>query len=210
MSRNNIKGVAGLNIVFDIGGVLADFRIKEFLAEKGFDAVMTKRILKASVMNPYWGKFERGEVSEEETLRAFATADPEIEEQLDIAFTNLNGMLTARDFAIPLITGLKRAGHQVYYLSNYSKKAYDECGESLSFMPYMDGGIVSFKAGMTKPDPRMFRLFLDQYALSPESCIFIDDTAENVKAARELGFAGIVFTSYEAFLTELKELGVSL
>ncbi|MBR6860708.1 MAG: HAD-IA family hydrolase [Acidaminococcaceae bacterium] len=77
-------------------------------------------------------------------------------------------------------------------------------------MPYMDGGIVSFKAGMTKPDPRMFRLFLDQYALSPESCIFIDDTAENVKAARELGFAGIVFTSYEAFLTELKELGVSL
>ncbi len=199
-----------MNIVFDIGGVLADFRIKEFLAEKGFDAVMTKRILKASVMNPYWGKFERGEVSEEETLRAFATADPEIEEQLDIAFTNLNGMLTARDFAIPLITGLKRAGHQVYYLSNYSKKAYDECGESLSFMPYMDGGIVSFKAGMTKPDPRMFRLFLDQYALSPESCIFIDDTAENVKAARELGFAGIVFTSYEAFLTELKELGVSL
>lgn len=198
------------NIVFDIGGVLADFRIKEFLAEKGFDAALAKRILKASYMNPYWGKFERGEVTEAETLRAFAAADPEIEEQLYIAFTNLNGMLTARDFAIPLITGLKSAGHRVYYLSNYSKKAYDECGESLSFMPCMDGGIVSFKAGMTKPDPRMFRLFLDQYAQSPESCVFIDDTAENVTAARELGFSGIVFTTYEALLTELKELGVRL
>ena len=28
------------NIVFDIGGVLADFRIKEFLMEKGFDGPM--------------------------------------------------------------------------------------------------------------------------------------------------------------------------
>ena len=210
MSGSSYKGVAGLNIIFDIGGVLADFRIKEFLAGKGFDAAVTRRILKASVMNPYWGKFERGEVSEAETLRAFAAADPEIEEQLSIAFTNLNGMLTARDFAIPLITGLKRAGHRVYYLSNYSKKAYDECGESLSFMPYMDGGIVSFKAGMTKPDPGIFRLFLDRYALSPESCVFIDDTAGNVKAARELGLSGIVFTTHEALLTELKELGVRL
>ena len=199
-----------MNIIFDIGGVLADFRFKEFLSGKGFDSVLIKRIYKASVMNPYWAKFERGEVTEEETLQAFAAADPEIAEQLNIAFTNLHGMLTARDFAIPLITGLKEAGHRVYYLSNYSKKAYDECGESLSFMPYMDGGIVSFKVGMTKPDPDMFRLFLDQYVLSPESCVFIDDTAENVKTAQELGFSGIVFTSYKALLMELKELGVSL
>lgn len=77
-------------------------------------------------------------------------------------------------------------------------------------MPYIDGGIVSFKAGMTKPDPRMFRLFLDQYALSPETCVFIDDASENVKAAQDLGFSGIIFTSYEALPPELKELGVSL
>ena len=47
------------NIVFDIGGVLADFRIKEFLSEKGFDGTMIRRILNASVMSPYWGQFER-------------------------------------------------------------------------------------------------------------------------------------------------------
>ncbi len=42
------------NIVFDIGGVLADFRIKEFLMDKGLDAPAIRRVLKASVMNPYW------------------------------------------------------------------------------------------------------------------------------------------------------------
>ncbi|MBQ9061556.1 MAG: hypothetical protein IJ121_01825 [Eubacterium sp.] len=58
------------NIVFDIGNVLADFRIMEFLTEKGLDVPTIKRVIKASVMNPYWGKFERGEVTEEETLQA--------------------------------------------------------------------------------------------------------------------------------------------
>ena len=38
------------NIVFDISNVLAPFRFKEFLAEKGFDAAMIKRTIKASAM----------------------------------------------------------------------------------------------------------------------------------------------------------------
>ena len=48
------------NIVFDIGGVLADFRLMEFLTEKGFDGPMIKRILRASVMSPYWETYGKG------------------------------------------------------------------------------------------------------------------------------------------------------
>lgn len=33
-------------------------------------------------------------------------------------------------------------------------------------MPYMDGGPVSFRVGKTKPDPAMYRLFLDAYRTS--------------------------------------------
>ncbi len=196
------------NIVFDIGGVLADYRMKEFLMEKGLDGPMIKRVLKASVMNPYWGRFERGEVTEEETLQAFTAADPEIERELRLAFTNLSGMLVSRDYAIPLVQRLKKAGYGVYYLSNYSKKAYDECGESLAFMPYMDGGIVSFKVGMTKPDQRMFSCFLERFGLKPETCLFVDDTEENVLAARSLGFSGFVFSGVDGLMEELEKLGV--
>ena len=196
------------NIVFDIGGVLADYRMKEFLMEKGLDGPMIKRVLKASVMNPYWGRFERGEVTEEETLQAFTAADPEIERELRLAFTNLSGMLVSRDYAIPLVRRLKKAGYGVYYLSNYSKKAYDECGESLGFMPYMDGGIVSFKVGMTKPDQRMFSCFLERFGLTAESCLFVDDTEENVLAARALGFSGFVFSGVDGLMEELQKLGV--
>ncbi len=198
------------NIVFDIGGVLADFRLREFMMEKGLDAPTIKRVLKASVMNPYWGKFERGEVTEEETLQAFSAADPEIEREIRLAYTDLTGMLVIRDYAIPLVQRLKEAGYGVYYLSNYSKKAYDECAESLAFMPYMDGGIVSFKVGLNKPDARIFRIFLDRFGLRAETCVFIDDTEENVITAQKLGFAGIVYKGFHALVEELRKTGVEM
>ena len=197
------------NIVFDIGGVLADFRLMEFLTEKGFDVPMIKRILKASVMSPYWGSFERGELTEEETLRGFASLDPENEGNLRTAFSNIEGMLTMRQYAIPLVKALKESGLRVYYLSNYSKKAYDECAGSLEFMPYMDGGLVSFLAGRTKPDPEMYRMFLLKYGLRADECVFIDDTEENVEAAKALGFSGIVFRDYEDLLRALSDLGLT-
>lgn len=198
------------NVVFDIGGVLADYKIKEFLANKGFDEAMIKRILKASIMSPYWGKFERAELTEEETLKAFASLDPEIEDELYKAYSNVEGMLVIRDFAIPLVKKLKEAGLNVYYLSNYSKKAYDECGDSLAFMEYMDGGILSFMVGKTKPDSEMYKLFLNEYGLKPEKCVFVDDTEENVVCAGELGFNGIVYVSYEDMKSKLKELGIEI
>lgn len=194
------------HIVFDIGGVLADFRLKEFLAEKGFDAPIIKRILKAAVMNPYWGRFERGEVSEEETLAAFTAADPELATEIRTAFSDLTGMLVIRPFAIDLVRRLKAAGCGVYYLSNYSKKAYDDCGESLAFMPYMDGGLVSFQAGKTKPDPAFYQQFLNQYGLRAEDCLFIDDTPENVAAAEALGMTGLIYTTCEALEEALKRV----
>lgn len=82
--------------------------------------------------------------------------------------------------------------------------------QSLAFMPYMDGGIVSFKVGLTKPDPRMFQCFWERFELRPEDCVFVDDTGENVTAARALGFQGIVFQTYDALLAELRKASVEI
>ena len=198
------------NIIFDIGGVLADFEIIRFLSEKGFDGPIIKRIIKASVLGPYWGKFERAELTEEETLKGFVSMDPEIEQELYTAFSSIEGMLTIRDYAIPLVKSLKACGLGVYYLSNYSQKAYDECGESLAFMKYMDGGLVSFRVGMTKPDPRVYALLLQEYGLNAAECVFVDDTPENVAVAEAIGFQGICFTTYDELIGKLNELGVSV
>lgn len=198
------------NVVFDIGGVLADFRMMDFLAEKGFDEAMGRRIVTCAVTSPCWGQFERGEIGEEDALAGFARKDPAIEAELRVAFGDLKGMLVPRDFAIPLLRRLKGAGYGVFYLSNYSRKAYDECADSLTFMPHMDGGLVSFQAGMTKPSPEFFELFLQRYALRAETCLFVDDSEANVEAARRLGFQGLTYTTYDSLIEGFCQLGMTL
>ena len=194
------------NVVFDIGGVLTDYRLVEFLAEKGFDGTMIKRILKASIMSPYWDAFDRNDLTEDEALEAFASLDPEIKEDLFKAYNNIEGMLVPRDYAIPWVKSLKADGLNVYYLSNYSIKAFTECADSVAFMEFTDGGCLSHQEHLTKPDPEIYKRFLDKYDLNPAECIFIDDTKENVEIAVELGFKGIVFESQESAAAQIAEI----
>ena len=57
----------------------------------------------------------------------------------------------------------------------------------------MDGGILSYKVKMTKPDPKIYELLLSEYNLKADECIFIDDTLRNVEAAEKLGIHGVRF-----------------
>lgn len=83
-------------------------------------------------------------------------------------------MLIIREYAIDLVKRLKSEGYNVYYLSNYSSKAYNDCSDSLAFMEYTDGGCVSFQERMTKPDVNFYNLFLEKFNLIPEECTLID------------------------------------
>lgn len=192
------------NVVFDIGGVLAEYRLKEFLFEKGFDGPMIKRILKASIMSPFWDDFDRGDLTEDEALEGFASTDPEIKEDLRVAYENIQGMLVPQPYAVPWVKALKEQGFGVFYLSNYSIKAYNECKDSVEALDYMDGGMLSHREHLLKPDPEFFKHFLEHYGLEAGDCYFVDDTPKNVEVACELGFKGIVFDSYENVAPQLK------
>lgn len=191
------------NIIFDIGNVLTDFCWKEFLEDKGFDQEMIGRIARASVLGPYWDELDRGEWSDEKLLEAFISLDPQIGEELNRAYGNVTGMVKKRDYAIPWIQELKKAGFQVYYLSNFSRRAYEDCQDALDFIPYMDGGILSYRDKVVKPGEKIYRLLLDRYGLAPEESVFLDDTMRNVEAARALGFHGICFRDKEQAGREL-------
>lgn len=196
------------NIIFDFGNVLVEYNIKEFMLKKGMSPDMIKRLLKASIMGPYWDEFDRGALTEDEAFEGFLSIDPEIGEELHTVFDNITGMLLKRDFAIPWVKELKAAGYNVYYLSNYSKKAYVECADSIEFIEYMDGGIMSHQELMVKPNPDIYKLLVDRYNLIPEECVFIDDTPENVAVAKKLGMEGIVFTTQVEAILELQKMGV--
>ena len=196
------------NIIFDIGNVLTDFRWKEFLEDKGFDEAMVKRIAKASVQSTVWNEIDRGVWSMEELMQAFIRQDPEIEEELRRAYGDITGMVTKRAYAIPWIQELREKGYRVYYLSNFSEKAYEDCADALDFLPYTDGGILSYQEKIIKPMPEIYQMLIDRYDLVPEECVFMDDTVANLTGAEKFGIHTIHFRDREQAIEELRRLGV--
>ena len=195
-------------IVFDIGGVLADFAWREFLANKGFDGEMVERIGRASVNTPEWNEIDRGVLTLDEIIDSFVKNDPEIEKEIRRGFDDFKDIVTRREKSIPWIKKIQRSGYKVLVLSNFSKEAYEQCPEAMDFLSVVDGGILSYRDKVTKPDPAIYNLLAERYDLTPEKTVFIDDTPKNIDAAKSLGWHGIVFKSYEQVENDLFELGV--
>ncbi|MDD6810963.1 MAG: HAD family phosphatase [Lachnospiraceae bacterium] len=195
-------------IIFDIGNVLADFTWKEFFEAKGYKGEMLDRIAKATVGNEKWNEYDRGTISDEEIIQSFVESDPEIKDDIVKCLTNVKGIVTRNDYAIPWIQELKQKGYQVLYLSNFSRKAERECAEALDFLPYLDGGILSYQEQVIKPMPEIYRILIDRYHLVPEECVFLDDLERNLKGAEAFGIHTIQFVNQKQAIEELKKLGV--
>ncbi len=193
-------------VIFDIGNVLTDFCWEEFYRQFHYPEEIFERLAAATVRDPIWHEFDRGVLSDEEILNAFIQNDPGIEKELREIFADIHGIVTKRDYAVDWIKDLKARGCKVYVLSNFAAKSAKECADALDFLPFTDGGILSYQDKLIKPDPAIYRLLLDRYHLAPEECVFIDDLERNTKAAAAFGMHTITFTTKEAAQEELEKL----
>ena len=193
-------------VIFDIGNVLVNFHWREMFKEKGLEGEVFERVAKATVQSSIWREIDRGILTYEEVLDAFASSNKEIESEIRKVLENTQGIITKRDYAIPWICDLKERGLQVLVLSNFGKKLIDDNPEVMEFLSYTDGGILSYKDHLLKPEPEIYKLLLSRYDLKAEECVFIDDLHINIDAAKEQGIHGIVFQCYEQAEAELNRM----
>ena len=193
-------------VIFDIGNVLTDFAWKEMYKEKGLGGETFDRVAKATVQSPYWCELDRGIMTFSEVMDKFVSLDKEMEDEIRRVLADMHGIVTGRSYASPWVISLKNKGLKVYVLSNFSEKIWRECADALEFFEYTDGGIISYKEHLIKPDRAIYQLLLQRYDLNSNECVFIDDLEENIKAARELGINGIVFKNFEQAKEELNNM----
>lgn len=195
-------------IIFDIGNVLADFTWREHYERFGFEGDMIERLADATVRSPLWNEYDKGVMTYEELFQGFVDNDPEIEPQLREVFADVSTMVVRNDYAIPWIHVLRDKGYRCLYLSNFSERAHKECAAALDFIPHMDGGILSYQEKIIKPMPEIYQLLIDRYGLTPQECVFLDDTQKNLDAAEKFGIHTILFQNQAQAIEELNKLGV--
>ena len=95
--------------------------------------------------------------------------------------------------------------YDVAVLSNSDLSYEEKYGESLAnVFPTI---VYSHRARMAKPDKEIFEYCLKKLGLSPEECIMVDDSQENIKAAKELGMHAIHFKNLENLKKQLELFG---
>lgn len=97
-----------------------------------------------------------------------------------------------------------------FAITNFSWEKWTSCLGEWPFLEKFDGVIVSGLEHLVKPDPRIYRVFCERYALAPESCVFIDDSEANVVAARRFGMTALQFTDAATLRKDLIGLGLPL
>ena len=195
-------------LIFDIGNVLADFIWEEYYRSFGFTEEILDRLAKATVKDPMWNEYDRGVMTDEEVLQGFIDNGPGIEREIRLTLKDVGAMVRRNDYAIPWIKELQGKGYRCLYLSNFSEKARKECAASMDFLPYMDGGILSYQDKVIKPMPEIYQLLIDRYQLVPEECVFMDDTLRNLEGAEKFGIHTIHFKNQAQAIEELRKLGV--
>jgi len=84
-----------------------------------------------------------------------------------------------------------RAVRPVYLLSNTDELHWGVIRGRSAWCAEFSGLHLSFEVGLEKPDPRFFTGFLARHRLSAARCLFVDDLAENVAAARACGILAV-------------------
>jgi 2-haloacid dehalogenase len=103
---------------------------------------------------------------------------------------------------------LEDKGYPIYALSNFGRDTYAQASKIYPELGAFSGAVISGHEGYIKPEPEIYKILLERYALSAESLLFIDDRADNVATAHELGIQAVQFTTPEALEVDLLRLGV--
>ena len=65
---------------------------------------------------------------------------------------------------------------------------------------------MSYREGMIKPNPEIYKLICDRYQINPGEAVFLDDNKANIDAARNYGLHAIHFQNYEQGKEESESL----
>ena len=113
-----------------------------------------------------------------------------------------NRLLRSNESISPLVEELKPE-YALILGSNTDQIHFPYSVQHFPVLKHFDRYFLSYDMGLVKPDPEFFLKILHDLAVSPESCLFIDDRPENVASAREVGITALQFVGIQKLRRDL-------
>ena len=194
------------NIVFDFGGVLVDWN-PHHLYDKYFGSREKAEWFLNNICLYSWNLQMDGGKPFAEGAAELQAEHPEWSEAIAIYHTRWIEMMNGEiEGMASVIRRLKMAGYGVYGLTNWSAETFPMIRDTYPVFQEFDGIVVSGEEHLLKPDEAIYKCLLERYDLQAEESLFVDDNADNVAGARNVGMKAIQFTSAEELERELKDV----
>lgn len=107
-----------------------------------------------------------------------------------------------------LVRELHDAGVPLFGLTNWSHELYPHAPARFELLGLLDDVVVSGTEGVAKPDPRVFAIVAERAGIALDRLAFVDDRADNVAAAADLGMDAILFTDAPTLRRDLAARGL--
>jgi 2-haloacid dehalogenase len=193
------------NIVFDIGWVFVRLNYRpllEFLRSRGAEVADIGALLERVALADH----ESGRLPGRgllEQLAALARTPVTLEE----VHAKWVDMFELEPEMVELAHRLSE-GRRVYLLSNVGDLHWAHLSREYHLHRIGHGVLPSYLAGVMKPHAGIYAEAERRFTLVPAATVFIDDRPENVAAARERGWHGIVHGGRDGTVGVLRALGV--
>ncbi|ANY18562.1 Phosphoglycolate phosphatase [Tsuneonella dongtanensis] len=175
-------------VVFDVGRVLIQWNLRALFGKLISDRDELDWFL-AHVVTEEW-HFQHDEG------RPLAEMVPECKAQFP-AYADLIDAYESRFLetipgAVPgsvgLVEKLAARGIPLYAITNFGAEFWAQFRPTFPPLDHMRDIVVSGIEKLAKPDPAIFDLAARRFGHPPEGMLFVDDNADNIAAARELGW----------------------
>lgn len=103
---------------------------------------------------------------------------------------------------------LQRAGIKTGILSNIGDAMEAGILARFPWLEEFSHHTFSHRLGIAKPDPAIYRHAVEGLKVPSDEILFVDDKEDNVLAARAAGMLAMQYSSHEAFVGEMKRLGL--
>ncbi|MFO1239525.1 MAG: HAD-IA family hydrolase [Sphingomonadaceae bacterium] len=202
-------------VIWDFGGVVTSSPFDAFTryeSERGLPANTIRQINATDPDSNAWARFERAEIDAKAFDSLFAEEAARIGH--DIRGADVLALLSGdvRPAMVSAIDTIKASGLRTGCITN-NVPAGHGAGMALTLgkaetigaiMARFDHVIESSKAGIRKPDPRIYLMMCEALSVDPAHCVYLDDLGINCKPAAALGMRAIKVVSEAQALADLE------
>ena len=196
-------------IIFDWGGVLCEETARGLIAYFSKALAVTPEAL-VTAFKPFAAAFQKGLITEDELWEGMSAAlNVERPHNPSLWGEALRAIYVPKPEMLDLAAAVKEKGYTVGLLSNAEMAAMHFFYEQ-GYGALFDAAVFSCAEGTRKPEQKIYEIALERLGVKSHETVFIDDRADFIAGAQQLGIHTIHCKNPEQVKRDLISLSISI